>query len=351
MTVVSSARKLLAFAGAVVTAALASVACARAGGFAVERQFTVGGSGGWDYLTIDAASARLFISRADRVLVLNTRDGSLLATIDDTAGVHGIALAPALGLGFTSNGQADSVTVFDLKTLKTRSTVRVSGHNPDAILFDVASKHVFTFNGRSHDVSVIDPLGGTEIATLPAGGKPEFAVADDAGHVYFNIEDSAQLGRIDSRAGKRDATWQIPGCDSPTGLALDAAHARLFSVCENGVMAVTDALSGKQVARLPIGSGPDAAAFDAQRNLVFSSNGADGTLTVVHEDDPDHYAVIASVPTEKSARTMALDPNSHRIYLVAAEFGEPPTPTAERPHPRPPVLDGTFKVLVVAGGP
>jgi DNA-binding beta-propeller fold protein YncE len=315
--------------------------------YALQRQFTLGGPGSWDYLTVDSTAPRLFISRADRVLVMSTRDGSLLATIANTDGVHGIALAPDLGQGFTSNGRADTVTVFDLKTLKTTMTIAVGGHNPDAIVYDKASKHIYTFNGRSQDISVIDPLKGTLITTLAAGGKPEFAAADGAGRIFFNIEDTSQIGAIDSSANRRYATWSLPNCEEPTGLALDAAHKRLFSTCANGVLSVTDALSGKQVAQVPIGKGPDAAAFDVERGLLFSSNGQDGTLTVIHEDDPDHYSVIANVVTQKSARTMALDAKTHLVYLTAADFGATPAPSPDQPHPRAPVIDGSFKVLVV----
>jgi YVTN family beta-propeller protein len=314
--------------------------------YVLQQQLALGGPGGWDYLTVDSAAGRLFISRADRVLAMNLQDGSL-ATIADTQGVHGIALAADLGKGFTSNGGADTVTVFDLATLAPLGTIAVTGHNPDAILYDKSSRHVYTFNGRSHDISVIDPQKGSVIATLPAGGKPEFAATDQAGRIFFNIEDTGQMGVIDSAMTKRTDTWPLPGCEEPTGLAIDAAHQRLFSVCGNGVLVVTDASSGRHVAQVPIGKGPDAAAFDAGRKLIFSSNGQDGTLTVIHEDDPDHYSVIATLATQKSARTMALDARTHKVYLVAAEFGPAPPPTADQPHPRPAILDGSFKVLVV----
>ena len=315
--------------------------------FAIQRRITLGGPGGWDYLTFDPAANRLFISRADRVLVMNTLDGSIVSTIADTQGVHGITLAPSLGQGFISDGRADTVTVFDLHSLATLRTISVNGHNPDAILYDEASKRLYTFNGTSHDISVIDPLKAAIVATIPAGGKPEFAATDRAGHIFFNIEDSSQLSEIDASTAKRIATWPLSHCDSPSGLAFDVAHQRLFSVCGNGVLVVTDAVSGRHVAEVPIGKGPDAAAFDAERGLVFSSNGQDGTLTVIHEDDPDHYSVVATVATQKSARTMALDAQGHRVYLVAAEFGPAPAPSADQPRPRPAVLDGTFKVLVV----
>jgi YVTN family beta-propeller protein len=311
----------------------------------IQKEFTLGGPGGWDYLTVDAERHRLFIARNDRVLVVNTEDGSLTATIPDAAGVHGVALAPALGKGFTSNGRADTVTVFDLESLAVIATIPVSGHNPDAILFDPASGHVLTFNGRSQDISVLDPHQGTVLATLPAGGKPEFAATDGKGHVFYNIEDTGQIGEIDTLSNARTRSWALPNCEEPTGLAFDVAHERLFSVCGNGVLTVSDARAGKVVATVPIGRGPDAAAFDAAGGLVFSSNGSDGTLTVIREEAPDHYRVLETVATQKSARTMALDARTHRIYVVAAEFGPAPAPTAEQAHPRPVVLDGSFKLI------
>jgi YVTN family beta-propeller protein len=327
--------------------ALGLTASAEAGDYAVRQQFILGGSGGWDYLAADSEASRLFIARSDRVLVVNMRDGSLIATIPDTQGVHGIALAPTLGKGFTSNGRADSVTVFDLKSLKTMTTIKVVGHNPDCILYDTASRHLFTFNGRSQDISVIDPSKGSVIATIPAAGKPEFAASDGAGRIFFNIEDKSQMGVIDTSTDRLVDTWPLSNCEAPTGLAFDVDHKKLFSVCANGVLLVTDAASGRHVAEVPIGKGPDAAVFDAKRSLIFSSNGQDGTLSVIHEEDPDHYRVVANVVTQTSARTMALDANTHRIYLVAAQFGATPAPTDEQPHPRPSVPEDSFKLLVV----
>jgi DNA-binding beta-propeller fold protein YncE len=318
-----------------------------AGDYAVKQRFAIGGPGGWDYLTVDSSSNRLFIARADRVLVVDTLDGSLLGTIAHTEGVHGVALAPDLGKGFISDGRADSVTVFDLATLATLATIAVPGHNPDAIVYDKASRRVFTFNGGSHDITVIDPVKGSVLATLAAGGKPEFAQADGAGHIFFNIEDTAQISEIDARSAKRIGTWSLPKCEEPTGLAFDVAHGRLFSTCGNRTLIVTDAASGRHIASVPIGDGPDGAIFDAARGLLFSSNGEDGTLTVIHQDDPDHYSVVATVATQKSARTLELDAKTHLIYSVAAEFGPAPAPTPDQPHPRPAVLEGSFKVLVI----
>ena len=314
--------------------------------YAVEQRYVLGGPGGWDMLTIDPAANRLYISRATRVLVMNTLDGSIAGTIADTQGVHGIALAPEFGKGYTSNGRANTVTVFDIASLKTLQTIPV-GSNPDCIVYDAASKQVYSFNGRSHDVSVIDPATGTVVATIDAGGKPEFAVADGTGRIFYNIENTAELGVIDSASSRQIAAWPLTGCEGPTGIAIDGARERVFSACDNGVLVVTDAATGKHIAKVPIGKGPDGAAFDAQKGLIFSPNGADGTLTVIRQIDPDHYVTVGSVPTRKSARTMALDPRTHRAYLVAAKFGAKPLPTLEEPDPRPPVLEGTFEVLVL----
>jgi YVTN family beta-propeller protein len=313
----------------------------------VQQHWNVGGSGGWDYLTLDSTGQRLFISHATRVEVVDTRTGKVTGSIDGTNGVHGIALAEDLNRGYTSNGKADSVTMFDLGTLKVIKEVPVPGHNPDAILYDPAGKHVFTFNGRSKDVTVLDAANLTVVTTLPVPDKPEFAVDDGQGQIYVNIEsEPGQMVVIDSRKLTIKATWSLPGCASPSGLAIDRTHHRLFSVCDGNVMAITDGVTGKQVAKIKIGEGPDAVAFDAQRGLVFSSNG-DGTLTVVHQESADRYRVAESVQTKRGARTMALDPVSGKVYLVTADFGPPPAPTAGQPHPRPVPVPDTLNVLVV----
>jgi YVTN family beta-propeller protein len=311
------------------------------------QRWNVGGSGGWDYLTLDSAQ-RLFVSRGTRVDVMDTQSGKVIGSIADTKGVHGIALAENLKRGFTSNGKADSVTVFDLDTLKVIKEVPVSGHNPDAIVFDPVTRRLFTFNGRSKDVTVLDTATMAVIATLPVPDKPEFAVSDGEGRIFANIEsEHGQMVVIDSRKLIVRATWPLPGCASPSGLAIDKAHHRLFSVCDENVMAITDAITGKQIAKVRIGAEPDAAAYDAQRGLAYSSNG-DGTLTVVRQESADRYRVLASVPTQLGARTMALDSSSGKIYLVTAEFGAVPASTPEQPHPRPTQLPDTFTVLVVS---
>jgi YVTN family beta-propeller protein len=315
---------------------------------AVLQRWPLGGAGGWDYLTLDAAGQRLFISRSDHVDVVNTESGKIVGTIPGTSGVHGIALAEDLKRGFTSNGRADSVTVFDLNSLDIVKEVPVSGHNPDAILYEPEGKHVFTFNGRSKDVTVLDAASFSVVATLPVPDKPEFAVDDGAGQIFVNIESNpGQIVVIDSRRLAIKATWPLPGCASPSGLAMDRVHRRLFSVCDEKVMAVTDADTGKQVAQVAIGEGPDAAAFDAKRALVFSSNG-EGTLSVVKQESADRYTAVSPVKTQHGARTMALDSAHGKIYLVTADFGPAPAATPEQPHPRPAVLAKTFTVLVVS---
>ncbi len=311
-------------------------------------RWSVGGSGGWDYLAFDAASHRLFVTRSDRVAVIDAGNGKPLGEVRPTEGVHGVALAPALNRGYASNGKGDSVTVFDLKSLATLKTIPIMGHNPDAILFDAPTAHVFTFNGHSKDATVIDAKTDKPVATIALSGKPEFAVSDGAGHVYVNIEDRNELSEIDTHTNKVVATWPLTGCEEPSGLALDAAHHRLFSVCQNGQLAVTDAKTGHHVANVAVGAGPDAVGFEAQTQQVFSSNGEDGTLTVIHEDTPDRYTVQATLPTQKSARTLAIDPASHRVFLAAAEFEATPAAVAGKPRVRPAMKPDSFAILVVA---
>ena len=313
----------------------------------VLQRWTLGGTGGWDYLTFDPPTRRLFVSRATRVDVVNTDTGKVIGTIPDTLGVHGIALAQDLKRGYTSNGKADSITAFDLDTLKVIQEIKIASHNPDAILYEHVGRHVFTFNGRSKDVSVLDASSLALVTTLTVPDKPEFAVDDGNGKIYVNIESEAgQIAVIDARSLAVTATWPLPGCARPSGLAIDKAHQRLFSVCDGKIMVVTDATNGKQVAQVPIGEGPDAAAFDSSRGLVFSSNG-DGTLTVIRQDSADTYSLVAQVPTQRGARTMALDEMSGKIYLVAASFGPAPAATSEQPHPRPELKSGSFVLLLV----
>jgi YVTN family beta-propeller protein len=314
-------------------------------GYHIINQYKLGGEGGWDYLTIDAKARRLYVSHATHVVVVDADTGAVVGDIPDTPGVHGIALAEEAGKGYVSNGRASTVTVFDLKTLKTLKQIPV-GKNPDAILYDGASRRVFTMNGAGDDATAIDVKTDAVVGTLALGGRPEFAVADEQGHVFVNLEDKSAIVEFDSRRLAIEARWPIAPAEEPSGLAFDRKHRRLFSVGSNKLMAVVNADTGKVLTTVPIGGGVDAAAFDAETGLVFSSNG-DGTLTVVHEDAPDSYSVVENVATRRGARTMALDPKTHRIYLVTAEFGPPPAPTPERPRPRPSIVPGSFTLLVV----
>ena len=315
--------------------------------YGVSTIWLLGAIGGWDYLALEPSGGRLFVSRGDRVDVVETANGRRATTIPNTAGVHGIAFAPEFKRGFTSNGRANTVTVFELDSLRVIEEAPITGRKPDAILYDPASQHLFTANGSSNDITVIDPMSMEVLSGIALPGKPEFMATDGVGTVYVNIEtDPGRLVAIDSKTSKIKATWPLPGCANPTGLAIDAAHHRLFSVCDHEVMEVIDGFTGRQVARVAIGDGPDAAAFDPDLGFVFSANGADGTLTVIHQDTPDSYRVVATVQTQKGARTMALDPATHRIYLPTARFGPPPPPTLDQPNPRPAIVPDSFIVLV-----
>lgn len=314
-------------------------------GYHLLKKFVLGGEGGWDLLAFDSAANRLYISRGTHVMVVDPDSGAIVGDIPNTPRVHGIALAPEFGKGFTTNGGDATVTVFDLKTLKPLSQVTV-GKNPDAILYDPASKRIFVFNGGSNDATAIDARTGTVAGTLALGGKPELGVADEAGRVFVNLEDKNAVVEFDSRKLTVEATWPLAPGEEPTGIALDRKHHRLFVACANKLMAVLNADTGKLVTTFPVGSGPDGAAFDSERQLAFSPNGGDGTLTVAHEDSPDKFTVLENVATQRGARTLDLDQKSHRIFLVTAEFGPTPAPTAERPRPRPPMIPGSFTLLV-----
>jgi DNA-binding beta-propeller fold protein YncE len=315
--------------------------------YGVSTIWQLGGTGGWDDLALEPSGARLFVSRGDRVDVVETSSGRRAGIIPNTAGVHDIAFAPELNRGYTSNGRANTVTAFELDTLRTIQESPVVGRNPDALLYEPRAQHVFAAGGSSNDIGVLDPSTLEVLASIALPGPPAFMATDAAGTVFVNIKTEAgKLAAIDARTLKLKATWALTGCANPSGLTLDSANHRLFSVCENQVMAVTDALSGRPVARVAIGQGPDAVAFAEDLGFVFSANGIDGTLTVIHQDTPDQYRVIATVQTQKSAATMALDPATHRLFLPAAHVVDPPAPTAEQPHPRPSLVPDSFVILV-----
>jgi DNA-binding beta-propeller fold protein YncE len=314
------------------------------GKFHLLHKYKIGGEGSWDYLTIDSAARLMYISRATRVMIINVDTGAIVGEIPGTNGVHGIALAPDLGKGFVSAGRDGKVIIFDLKTGKTTGEAK-AGSNPDAIIYDDASKRAFAFNGGSGDATAIDAATGNVAGTIALGGKPEFAAADGKGGVYVNMEDKAEVVAIDSATLSIRARWPLAPGDSPSGMAIDRQHDRIFVGCHNQMMIVMDTKSGKVVASPPIGRGVDANGFDPGDQLAFSSNG-DGTLTVVHEDSPNKFTVVDNVATQMGARTMAVDLKTHNVFLVTAEFKPAPPATAQTPHPRPSMVPDTFTVLV-----
>jgi DNA-binding beta-propeller fold protein YncE len=314
--------------------------------YAIAHSVALGGEGGWDYLTYDPTWHHLFISRATRVMVVDPSTGATSAPIRETAGVHGIALAQDIGKGFTSNGRDASVTVFDLVSLKTTAKIAIAGQNPDAILYDPATKRIFTFNGRSNDATAIDAQTNAIAGNISLPGKPEFAASGQDGKIYVNIEDKSELVAIDARSLSVLHTWPLAPCESPSGLSIDAVHQRLFVGCHNKLMAIVNAQSGAVIATLPIGEGVDATAFDPGPQLAFSSNG-DGTLTIVHEDSPNRFSVVQTVTTLPNARTLAVDPSTHSVYLVTAKF-TPGPPTAGESRPTRAIVPGSFTLLIVS---
>jgi DNA-binding beta-propeller fold protein YncE len=325
---------------------LAAFALAAGPGYHIAKTFKVGGEGGWDYLLFDEGSDRLYLSRATHVIVIDGDSGAAVGDIPDTPGVHGIAVAHEFGRGFTSNGREGMVTIFDLNTLKPITKIK-TGDNPDAIIYDPASKRVFTFNGRSHDATAIDAATGNVVGTIKLDGKPEFAVSDEKGEVFVNIEDKSELVALDPAKLEVKSTWPLAPCESPSGLAIDRKNRRLFAGCDNKVMAIVDADTGKVISTLPIGGGVDATGFDPEAGFAFASCG-EGTLTVIKEESPAKFSVAENAPTQRGARTMALDSKTHRVFLVTAQFGPPPAPTADQPRPRPTILPDSFVVLMVS---
>lgn len=300
-------------------------------------KWTIGGEGGWDYLTLSPSGDRLFIAHSNKIEVVDTSNGKVVGEIPAN-GAHGIAIVPDKNLGFSTNGRAGTVTVFHLDTLKPEADIKV-GENPDAIIYDPHSKDVIVMNGRSKDLMAIDPSTLKVVATVPLGGKLEFAAAD-AGHVYVNVEDVGEIAVVNSKTWKEDQKWKLNGCEEPSGLDLDTNQNVLFSVCGNKVMIVIASKDGKQLATVPTGDGTDGTKFDAGLKRAFASNG-EGTLTVVQESKGGKYEVLGNVETARGARTMALDPKTHKIYVATAELGAP----AEGQR-RPNIKPGTFMVLV-----
>jgi DNA-binding beta-propeller fold protein YncE len=336
-----------AVAACLFTAAGVSRLAAQAGNptYHVIREMRLGGDGRWDYIVFDTAAHRLFIARQTRVMVVDPESGRLLGEVPGLDGAHGIALVNQTGHGFATSGRDSSVTMFDLETLEVLGRIKAA-EDADAVLYDPVSKRVLTFNGDAGSSTVIDPASGKVIGSIALGGKPEFGVSAGDGKVYVNLEDKARVAEIDPVGLRVTRSWSIAPCAEPTGLAIDRAHHRLFSACHNRLMAISDATAGSTIATVPIGEGVDGAAFDPATRLAFASNG-DGSMTVVHEDGPATFRVVATVPTRRGARTLALEERSHRIFTVTADFGPTPAATAEQPHPRPSLVPGSFRLLVL----
>ncbi len=309
------------------------------------KEIPVGGEGGWDYLSVDTAGGRLYVSHAAKIVVIDLQKEEVVGEIPDTPGVHGFAIAHQLGRGFASNGSENKVSIVELATLKTLSKVE-TGENPDAILYEPGQDEVYAFNGRGRSATVIGAKEGKAVATIPLSGKPEFAAADsEAGRVYCNIENKNEVAVLDTKTHQVINRWPIAPGEEASGMAFDVAHHRLFLGCRNRLMVVMDSTSGKVVATVSIGLGVDANAFDPGTQLAFSSNG-EGTVTIAHEETPDKFTVVQTLTAERGARTMALDPKTHRIYLSSAKFEPMPTPAAGAPRQRPRIVPGSFKVLV-----
>jgi YVTN family beta-propeller protein len=315
-------------------------------GWHVTNKIKIGGAGGWDYLTVDSSAHRLYASHNTQVEVIDTESGKVVGQIADTQGVHGIAIAPDLHKGFTSNGRANNVTVFDLGTLQKTGEV-ATGTNPDAICYDPKTQRVFTFNGRSNDSTAIDAKTNMVVATFPVGQKPEFCAADGTGKMYANLENSSEIVEIDTQKPAVTRHASVAPCEEPSGLAINTAAHELFAVCDNKMMAVIDANTLKVIATAAIGAGPDAAAFDPSSGSAFSSNGQDGTLTVVKKVS-GKWEPVETVTTERTARTMALDSKAHKIYLSAAEVGPAPEPKEGQKKSRGAVLPDSFHIVVVS---
>jgi YVTN family beta-propeller protein len=316
------------------------------GPYHVETRWKVGGEGGWDYLAVDPSARRLYLTHGARVDVLDTGTGKVIGSIAGLGGTHGVAFDEAGKYGYISDGRANAVVVFDRHTLQKVQSIP-AGTNPDGIAYEPVTKTVWAFNGRSNNATVIDTTTQKVVATIALPGKPEFPAADGKGVVYANIEDKNEIVRLNAASKTLTATWPLANCESPSGLAIDRAKGHLFPVCDGGKMAVVDTSTGKTVANPSIGEGPDAAAFDSAHQLAFSSNGGDGTVSVIDASGSD-YKTVESVPTEKGARTMAFDPSNDKIYVVTAQFGPRAAATPGNSRPWPSILPDSFVVIVLS---
>ena len=321
---------------------------APASGYKVIRRMPVGGDGGWDYLKVDPDAHRIYVSRGMHMMVVDEVSGKIIGDIpaSNTKNMHGIALATDLGRGFTSNGDANTVTIVDLKTLKPTSVIPIQGKDPDSIIYDPMTKRVFTFNGKSKDSTVIDATTGKVVGTVALGGKPEEPALDGKGNVFVNIEDKSTITEFDAKTLAVKGSWPLAPCEEPSALAMDTAHRRLFAACDK-VMVVVNADTGKVVASPPIGGDPDGNGFDPATGLLFASC-REGLVSVIHQDSPDKYSVVGNVTTQFGTRTMALDPKTHHVFTVTADFKAAAPPTPDNPRPRPQPIAGSFVILELA---
>ena len=324
--------------------ALTTALVAQSPAYRVARTFTLGGDGGWDYIVPDPPTHRLFVGRQNRVMVVDEENGKLLGEVAGINGAHGTAIVTAAGRGFATSGNDQSVVMFDLQTYKAIGRIPAA-EDADAIIYDAPSNRVLSLNGDAHSATEIDPNAGTRVATVDLGGKPEYGASAGDGKVYVNLTDTNEVVEVDPKAARVVRRWPTAPCRQPVSMAIDTAGHRLFSGCRSGVMAVSDYQAGKVVATLPIGTGVDGAGFDPGTHDAFASC-ADGTLTVVHQDGPDTYRVIQTLSTAQGSRNMGLDPSTHQIFLAAAKFGPAPQASGGR-RGRPPVLPGSFSILVV----
>ena len=339
-------RKANALAGvALALAASVPLICNAQPAYRVLNHWVIGGEGGWDYMTMDAAAHRLYLAHNETVDVVDTDTGKKVGAITGLKGTHGVALGPAGKYGYISDGRGDAIVVFDRDSLEKLAVVP-AGTNPDGITYEPVTKTVWAFNGRSSDVSVLDTATRKIVATIQLPGKPEFPVADGRGFVFDNIESRNELVKLDARTNKVVGVYPLAGCESPSGLAIDRKGRRLLSVCDNKVMAITSADTGKVVATVPIGEGPDATRFDARRGLAFSTNGQSGDMTIVSLRGPVPH-VVQTLKTASGARTMALDEATGRTYTVTAQFGPRPAASPGNPHGRPTPVPGSFEVVVI----
>ncbi|MDB5272805.1 MAG: YncE family protein [Chitinophagaceae bacterium] len=320
-----------------------SLSHAQSSGYKVSQKVAIAGDGKWDFLTFDHESRRLYISHGSKMQVLNVDTKEIVGEVENTPGIHGIAIVPELNKGYTSNGKDTTVTVFDLTSFKTIQRIKLKGQSPDHIIYDTFSKKIFVFNNKSKDVSIIDPAKDVVIHTIDLKGKPELAVSDENGRVYVNLEDKNEIVVIDSKTFEVKSKWSLAPGAEPTGLAFDKKNKRLFAGCSNKLLVVVDVETGKVMTTLPIGEGVDGVAFSPLEKLIFSSNGDDGTLTIIKQNTADQYSVVENVLTHKGAKTLAFDEKKNTVYLSSAEYNAPSDGNL-----KPTIIANSFGILFVS---